>query len=390
MVMLKRIKVISIVAVLLAAIFIPTIAAVHATDYCVTETCKKAAQDEAEAKDKAAEAKQNANTLEGEIARLNSEISVLEAEINTQEIAAEELKKQIEFNELKLTQEQNALAELLVDMHFDNNTSTIMLLASSSSISDLTEKKSRQETVKTQVASAAEEVKNLKEELEKQKIQVEAIIEALGEKRAEIAANKARQTELMNKYRNDADAYTRDSEEARKIKEKEIQDEINRHVSERGGGVITDPGLNSYAPALAAAKGMSCPNYNWRYIGYCNGNTMFSGGCVCECTSYAGYKARERWGVVISSWGDAKYWGNSARAAGYTTTTYAEAQASGKGVTHTIGYSILGTWGHVIWVERDNGNGTINISEYNGTYTANFSYLTGVSAYKYNYIHFDY
>lgn len=389
MVILKRIKTILAVTVLLSAIVIPTFTAVHATNYCVTEACKKAAEDEANAKNKAADATASANTLQGEIARLNSEISVLEAEINTQQIAAEELKKQIEFNEAKLEQDQNALAELLVDMHFDSNTSTIMILAGSSSISDLTEKESRQETVKTQIATAADEVKKLKEDLERQKVQVEAIIESLGEKRAEIASYKARQTELMNKYRDDASAYAADAEEARKIKEREIQAEIDRHVSERGGGVITDPGLNSYAPALAAAKGMTCPNYNWRYIGYCNGNTMFGGGCVCECTSYAGYKARERWGVVISSWGDAKYWGNSARAAGYYTTTYAEAQASGKGVTHTVGYSVLGTWGHVIWVEKDNGNGTINISEYNGTYTANFSYVTGVSAYKYNYIHFD-
>ncbi len=388
MVILKHPRVISAVIVSLA-VLVPTFTAVHATNYCVTDTCKKAAQDEADAKSKAADATANANTLEGEIARLNSEIAVLEAEINTQQIAAEELKKQIEFNQAKLEQDQVALAELLVDMHFNKNTSTIMILAGSNSISDFTEKESRQDTVKTQVAIAADEVKKLKEELEGQKIQVEAIIERLGEKRTEIANYKARQAELMNKYRDDASAYANDAEEARKIKEREIQAEIDRHVRERGGGVITDPGLNSYAPALAAQKGMYCPNSNWRYIGYCNGNTMFTGGCVCECTSYAGFKARERWGVVISSWGDAKYWGGSARAAGYRTTTYAEAQASGKGVTHTVGYSVLGTWGHVIWVEKDNGNGTINISEYNGAQTANFSYVTNVSAYKYNYIHFD-
>ena len=388
MVILKRAKIIlAIVASL--AVLVPTITAVHATNYCVTDTCKKAAQDEAEAKNKAASANASANTLEGEIARLNSEIAVLEAEINTQQIAAEELKKQIEFNEAKLEQDQVALAELLVDMHFSNDTSTIMILASSNSISDLTEKESRRETVKNQVAIAADEVKKLKEELERQKAQVEAIIERLGEKRTEIANYKARQAELMNKYRDDASAYAADAEEARKIKEREIQAEIDRHVRERGGGVITDPGLNSYAPALASAKGMYCPNHNWRYIGYCDGTTMFSGGCVCECTSYAGYKARERWGVAISGWGDAKYWGGSARGAGFRTTTYAESQASGEGVTHTIGYSITGKWGHVVWVERDNGNGTINISEYNGSVTANFSYVTGVSAYRYNYIHFD-
>ena len=389
MVILKRARIIFVATLSVA---VPTLLAVYtlnssAVNYCVTEACKAAASEEADAQAKAAQATQNADTLEGEIARLNSEIALLEAEIATNEATANELSERIKLNEIKLDKEQAALASLLVDMHFESSTDTIMILAGSSSISDLAEKQSRRDTVKTQVALAAQEVKKLKAELEKEKEQVDAIIAGLADQRAEIASNKARQTELMNKYRNDSEAYARDAEAARETKNAEIQAYIAQYLQERGGGVIADPGLDSYASALYSATGLSCPTHNWRYSGY--GWTLFRGGYICECTSYAGFKANERWGVSISSWGDAKSWGNSARARGYSVTSYAEAQASGQGVTHTVGYITSGTWGHVVWVENDNGDGTINISEYNATYTAGFDYATRVNAYKYNYIHFN-
>ena len=390
MVILKHARSLLIGLVLLAVPVLLSYSAaqVRAVNYCVTEACINAANAEAEAQNKASIATQNADTLEGEVSRLDAEIAVLEAEIAVNEATANDLLGRIKINEAKLDKEQLALAALLSDMHFENNTDAIMILAGSSSISDLAEKQSRRDTVKTQIALAAQEVKNLKAELEKEKAQIDAILASQAAQRAEIANNRARQAQLMNKYRNDSAAYARDAAESRNIKNAEIQAYIAKYVAERGGGVITDPGLNTYANALYRATGLSCPDHNWRYSGY--GFTSFRGGYVCECTSYAGYKAYERWGVSIVSWGDAKNWGNSARARGYTVTNYGAAQTSGHGVTHTVAYITDGTWGHVVWVENDNGDGTINISEYNATYVANFSYVTRVNAYKYNYIHFDY
>ena len=60
---------------------------------------------------------------------------------------------------------QEALAELLVNMHFESDAEPIRILAGATSISDLAEKAAREETVKEQISTTATEVKNAKDEL---------------------------------------------------------------------------------------------------------------------------------------------------------------------------------------------------------------------------------
>ena len=56
-------------------------------------------------------------------------------------------------------------------------------------------------------------------------------------------------------------------------------------------------------------------------------------------------------------WGNANQWPNSARNRGYTVSTTPRAGS--------VGVMMSGPYGHVVWVESVNGNGTINISQYN-------------------------
>lgn len=56
-------------------------------------------------------------------------------------------------------------------------------------------------------------------------------------------------------------------------------------------------------------------------------------------------------------WGNANQWPASAKARGYNVGTSPRAGS--------VGVMMSGTYGHVVWVESVNGNGTINISQYN-------------------------
>lgn len=374
-----KIKILSI-AVLMAVA--PTISvfqslepqtATATSPFCVSDKCKEAEAAEAAAKEKAAGAATAAQTLEGEVARLNAEIAAYEARIATNEAIAADLEQSIKENEEKLELQQTALAGMLVDMHFNGQPEAIMILAGSSSISDYAEKQSRLDTVKAQINLSSQAIKSLKEELEKQKKEVDRIIADQKVQRQAIAERRNKQAELVAKYRNNAAAYTAEAEEARKIKEQEIRAYIDQLSRRAGGTVITEPGLNSYP-----FKGQ-CPGINWRYTpaGY---NSVY-GGYYCECTSYAGWKTYEYWGFSISGWGDAANWGATARSYGFTV--------DGIPAPHTVGYNTNGYWGHVVWVEKVNSNGTIDYSEYNGRYTANFSYVAGASPNAFRYIHFD-
>ena len=336
---------------------------------CVTQACHEAADAASAAEAAAASAAANAQTLEGEVERLNAEIASLEADIRANQAIAEDLSGQISENEAKLELQQAALAKLLVSMHFESEPDAIVLLAGSNSLGDFAEKQSRQTTAKSQIAASAETVRKLKEDLEQQKTSVDALIASAEEKSSQIAAKRNEQDQLKRKYQNDSDAYARDAAASRETMQKEIAAEIARY----NNGGVAGSGFNSYPYAG------NCPQDDSRYI--------VIGGYVCQCVSYAAWKVQERWGISIWNWGNANSWGNYARSNGYVVNNI---PAPG-----TVAYSTAGIYGHVMWVESVNSNGTINLTEYNN-YSSSASGLPGdfgarynVNPQVYNYIHFD-
>lgn len=351
-----------------------------ASRWCTSEECKAAEAKEAAAQAEADSAKEVASGYQAEINALQAEINALQAAIDADIARAEDLKAEIEITQAKLDEEQSALASLLVDMHFDSNSSALMILAGSETISDLAEKQNRRETVQTQVAHAAAAVRERKQSLEDQKAQVDANIADAKAQREQVASKQSDLDAKRAAAAQSAEAYNAVADEQRRIKEEFEEQERQAYIQSVGGsGVIVDPGLDSYAIALRSATGLSCPGSNWRYSSA--GYTAFGGGYVCECTSYAGYKAREYWGYTVGVWGDANNWGNAAASRGL--------RVDDTPAPRTIGYYTSGYWGHVVWIESVNANGTVNYSEYNGNVVAGFSYVTGAPAWKFRYIHFD-
>ncbi len=374
MVILRRLKII-LVAFVVA--FISTFAItvryrslpVYAVDYCTSAECQAAAQKEAAAREKATAAAAAASDLESTIQGLELEIYALEAKIASNELVAADLAAKISANEEKLNVQKSALASLLVDNYFDTEPDTIMLLAGSNSISDLTERQTRAETVKQQINLSAKNIKSIKEELEAEKAEVDRLIVDQENQKKVIEEKRAEQNSLMVQYMNNAEAFTAEAEDARRIKEQEIAEEVARLNS---SGVAAF-GVNTYP-----YQG-DCPHKNLWYV------TQW--GYVCQCTSYAGYKAYEHWGAYIAYWGNAYSWDEAAVARGYRVD-YDPAP-------YTIAVSNYGAYGHVMWVEGVNANGTINLSEYNNPYSSasglpgDFGYRVGVSTAGLVFIHFD-
>ncbi len=352
---------------------------------CVSQACREAADRAAEAERQAASYSANAETLEGEVERLNAEINSLQSEINYNQAIASDLSVQIALNEEKLNLQQTALAKLLVNIHFEDDPDAIILLAGSSSLSDFSEKQARQTTVKSQIAASADSVKNLKAELENQKVAVDALIATAEANQAEITRKKIEQEALIVKYQNNAEAYAADAAAARETMQREIAAEIAKYNS---GGVVGE-GYDSYPFSNI------CPGYT--YTAIARGDSAY-GGYKCQCTSYAGWKAYEYYGVLISAWGNARYWvgsGSVSKTARGRDGNYHAYRIDRTPAAHTVAVSTLGTFGHVMWVESVNANGTINLSEYNNTASAasglegDFGARYNVGPSQYYYIHFD-
>lgn len=337
-------------------------------NFCTTDKCKEALAAEREASEKANNASKAANTLDGEIERLNQEIKLYEARIRANRAKADDLKIQIEENTRKLEIQKEALADMIIDMYLNGDTDELMVLASSNSLSDYAEKQTRLSSMRDQITLSTEMVQSLKEDLERQKKEVERAIADQEVQQKAIEETKRREEALVAEYKANAAAYAAQSAAARKIKEAEIAEAIRKNNST---GAIGN-GVNTYP------KRGNCPKDNLSY--------SFYGGYVCQCVSYTGWKVYERYNIRISGWGNANVWHKTAQRLGYTVDHVPEAGS----VAITTG----GLYGHAMWVEKVNNNGTINLSEYNNSYSSasgkagDFGYRTNVPTNGMWFIHF--
>ena len=343
--------------------------------------CREAVAREQEANRNAAAASESANMLQAKVSELNIQIAGAELAIAETKAQVDDLTEQIKITEEKLNDEQEALAELLINMHFESDAEPITILAGSNSISDLAEKQARNEVVKQQISATAKKVKETKIQLEADKEKVEELLAQQKSAKAMLESTRAEQQALMEKYKNDAAAYEDIAKQALEAQRAAEQAEKEAHPELYGGSTYT--GYNTYP-----WQG-DCPDRQDAYGTSINGSYL--GGYVCECVSYVGWKAYENYGVILA-WGNANYWDDRARLYGYRVDHTPEAGS--------IGQLDDRLYGHVWWVESVNADGSVNVTEYNNAY-ATYLYsgvyrygdfgartISASAARNYTYIHF--
>ena len=238
-------------------------------------------------------------------------------------------------------------------------------------------------------ARRAEEVRKAEEEARRAEEEARALAEA--EERAKLEAEQAA-----------AEEKAKAEEEARKAEEARIQaeEEARRKAEEEARALAEAEALeqmlhsehyegNVFSGANTYPWQDDCPEMQDRYVTYLNGNKI--GGYVCECVSYAGWKAYEAWGIPLG-WGHAYSWDDGARADGRFYVDHTPA-------AKTIGQVDGSPYGHVFWVESVNPDGSVNVTEYNNAYATKlysgvYRYgdfgarmISASEASSYNYIH---
>ncbi len=311
--------------------------------------CLAAIEKEKEANKNAAAAASTANLYQAKVSEMSAEIARKEVEIAQTTAEIKELKIEITKTEEKLLEEQEALVELLVNMHFESDAEPIKILAGATSISDLAEKAAREEVVKEQISAAATAVRKAKEKLESDKAEVEELLAQQEAAKQAMSEKRTEQQQLVEKFENDAVAYEAEAKAAQEAQRAAEKAEQDAHPERYRGTAYS--GANTYP-----WQG-DCPDKQDFYMTYQDGYAL--GGYVCECVSYTGWKAYEFYGLYLS-WGNAYSWDDAARAAGYV-------------VDHTPAPNTIGQvdgypYGHVFWVESVNGDGSISVTEYNNAY----------------------
>ncbi len=325
-----------------------------------------------------------ADSLQREVSRLNNEKSTIQAQVDISQAKANQLKADIQANEEKITKNKDALGTIISDLYVNDKVTPIEMLASSKGIGDFINKQEYRSITRDQITSTIAEVKKLKATLEVQKSDVDKVLKDQEAQRNLLAAKEAEQQTLLNNTRGDEAAYKTLSSQSNARKDQlqqEQQAAIERAMRAAnsggggGGAVAGDPNKGGYPANLANSNYYNPVVDPWG---------MYSR----QCVSYTAWKVYQKNGFM-PYWGgagNANQWPGNARKAGIPVSSTPRAGS--------VGVIMAGQYGHVVWVESVNANGTINISQYNyfnagGAGWGHYSEMPNVSPSAYDYyIHF--
>lgn len=289
-----------------------------------------------------------ADNLQSELDKINGQITAIQGQIVDSQKKIDNLNAQIKRNELLIKQRRKAMGQVLADMHVDDQISPLEMLASSNSIGDYIDKQEQRSSLRTSLNGKIKEIKALQKKLEENKKLVENTLRDQEAQRNVLSSKQSEKAKLVADTKNDQNAYSalaqkRNSEVA---KLREEQAAANRRALGSGvsipGGI---PGGGGY-PGVWANAPLDAYVDPW-------------GLYTRECVSYVAWKIHStgRYVPHFGGAGNANQWPSTAARHGISSGSTPKAGAA---AVMNIGY-----YGHVMYVESVNGDGTITVSDYN-------------------------
>ena len=300
-----------------------------------------------------------ADNLQSELDKINSQITTIQGQIVDSQKKIDNLNAQIKKNEILIKQRRKAMGQVLADMHVDDQISPLEMLASSNSIGDYIDKQEQRSSLRTSLNGKIKEIKALQKKLEENKKLVENTLRDQEAQRNVLSSKQSEKAKLVADTKNDQNAYSalaqkRNSEVA---KLREEQAAANRRALGNGvsipGGI---PGGGGY-PGVWANAPLDAYVDPW-------------GLYTRECVSYVAWKIHStgRYVPHFGGAGNANQWPSTAARHGISSGSTPKAGAA---AVMNIGY-----YGHVMYVESVNGDGTITVSDYNFAWDGLYRYYT--------------
>lgn len=302
--------------------------------------------------------------LDAQINLTQKEIDSTANKINLKTQAIDQAIANIDQKQKELDVQKAKLFETMKTVYETGEQSTVEIIASSNSLSDVVNRSQYLESLSqnidqqiTAVKAAKQELENQKAGLEKDRNDLNAAKTALDDKRRNFDIEQAQKNRLLSQAL---------------VEKNQTQSSLNQMAAER----------NSISAAIYAQRRAQG--------GYQGGSSNYSplsnesyrdywGFYPRQCTSYAAWYWNE---VLGKSWnntqvgrGSAKYWDEIARTLGYSVSDTPRVGA----IISWYGPLYPGDiYGHVAIVEAVHDDGTIDLSEYNYVYSENYSYRTNV------------
>lgn len=291
--------------------------------------------------------KKEQNTLNNKIASLNAEIANINFQIQLNRVKRRKVESDIARVTRELEIKKQVLAENIRVIYKQGQITPLEMLFGSDSIGQFVDQLQYLESIKAAVEEATKKIAALKQQLEDEKKQLVGLISAQEAQQAGLATARAEQAHLLAVTQGQEAVYQEIVSDSNKQLQGIYAERARRDAA--NGTSVNVGGTGGYPyydadPSIARCyQGYHDP---WGY-------------CYRQCTSYAAWKRR-----AIGRSPYPYYWGNAAQwtnHASWNTTPIIGAIA----VWPAYSQPGVGEAGHVAMVEAVNGNGTIDVSEYN-------------------------
>jgi len=305
-----------------------------------------------------------ATTLANALAQIRNEKNALQSQVDLSQSQYDQLLIKIADTEKQILDNQNALGSTLASLYVDDDISPVEMLASSKDISEFLNKQEYRNSIKKELSSTINRVKDLKVQLGTQKTEVEKVLNEQKSARDALAAKESEQASLVAQTRNDEATYQGliKNSAAGIAEAKAQQAALRARANSTGGFTLVDSGSLSDYPWNAS----NCPMQGYMSTGGANGNGGDGRGYGCrQCVSYVAWKIAKEIGVYYNNWGNGGQWAQSAIRAGYKNL-------GSRPETGSIAV-MWGNPGHVAWVEGVSPDGSkVTVSQYNYNYGSGY------------------
>ncbi len=310
-----------------------------------------------------------AGSYQETINQLQAQINAVQAQIVANEAQQAALQQQIIDAQNKIAEQKKFLGENITAMYVDGQLSTIEELATSKNLSEYVDKEEFRIIAQQKLDATIKEIVALQAQLQKQKLQLDVLVESQKQQNAQLASTQAQQQQLLSYNQGQQDAYNQ---------------QINANSSQIAALRRAQIAANSRFAGGAPGTGPACGGgYPARWCEIPQDSVIDSWGMYNrECVSYTAFRVAASgrnmpyWGGI----GNANQWDDNARASGIPVDNTPTPGA--------VAISNSGFYGHAMYVESVNANGTFNLSQYNASLDGRYSTRSGVSPAGLVFIHF--
>lgn len=326
-----------------------------------------------------------ASSYQDAISILQSQINEFQKQIDANAAESQRLQTEMDLAQKELDKQKSLLGESIKAMYVEGDMTTIEMLATSNDLGDFFDKQQYRDAVKDKIKLALDKVTALKAELKDKKAEKDRIVIEQQALRATAAAQKTEQDRLLGFNQSQQDDYNSQIKNNQdKIAELRRQQAIENARLFGGGEGSVGGGGYPWGNAPCLATGVvdgSCWGFEWGYNGTWN-NWATGGYAYRNCTDWVAWRIKTVQGISVAGLGNAKQWPGRAGSYGYTTGRTPQVGAAA--------ISMAGTYGHVMYVEAVNGDGSAVISDYNRNGTGKYlmSTISAASAANLYYVYF--